>query len=411
MIIHHVRRTISFFLLGAASGAVAGLAAFVLLESLDRVTEWRIENSWLVWLLPVGGLVVGAAYHWLGGRGRGGTALAVSEAHAYTTGSPARMAPLVFVGTVVGHLVGACIGREGVAVQMSSSITDAGARLFRLDHDHRAMLARAALAGGFGAVFGVPLAGLVFATEVARRRTVRAVAASVPAAFVGDAVVRALGRSHDYLPHISVPFDVGAAVGLIVGGLIIGLVARLFAAVVPAAKALTAQHVPWPWLRPALGGAVTLALVGMVGRDYLGLSIPLLNHALAGDHINSWQPALKLLFLIVALASGFVGGEVTPLFVTGATLGSVLAGPLAVAPTTMASLGLAALFGAAAHVPLTCAVMAAELFGASALVPALVVCLCARAVAGRTSIYEHDLSEAAMREWAPTSGGPQTNPA
>lgn len=385
----HVLRNVSLAALGALSGAAAGVAAYVFLELLDRATEARIDHPWLVWLLPLGGLVVGLAYHVVGGRAREGTALAVSEAHAYTEGAPARMAPLVLGGTLLGHLVGASVGREGTAVQMSSSLTDAGARLLRLDHLHRAALARAALAGGFGAVFGVPFAGVVFAMEVARRRTVRALVASVTAAFVGDWVVGALGHHHSARPQVSVPFGVTTVVRLIAAGIVLGLLARLFAVVVPALKRLSQHEVVWPPLRPVIGGVATLALMGLFGRDYLGLSLPLADLALSGSHVDWQVPLLKLLFTAVALGSGFVGGEVTPLFVVGATAGSVLAGPLGLPPVAMAAIGLAAVFGAAAHVPLAVTVMAVELFGWHALVPALVVCAVARRLAHRDSIYAH----------------------
>lgn len=393
MMLRHVRRNLGFVVLGAASGALAGVSSYVFLELLDRVTELRLDHGWIVWLLPLAGVAIGVTYHVAGGRARGGTSLAVSEAHAYTQGAPARMAPLVLAGTLVGHLFGASVGREGTAVQMSSSITDAGARVARLDHDHRAMLARAALAGGFGAVFGVPFAGVVFAMEVARCRTVRAFVAAVPAAFVGNAVVGALGHEHTERAEVHLPFTIGTIVGLVVGGLVIGLAARLFTVAVVRTKGVSARWISVPWLRPAAGGVLTLALMVLVGRDYLGLSLPLLDQALAGD-AEWYDSLLKLTFTVVALGTGFVGGEVTPLFVVGATLGAALGAPLPIAPAALASFGLAALFGAAANVPLACTVMAAELFGPAALLPALVVCLCARATAGGTSIYEHPLSDA-----------------
>ncbi len=385
----HVVRHLRFVLLGAMSGAFAGLASFAFLELLDVVTETRLENGWIVWLLPLGGLAVGLGYSHFGDRAVGGTALAVSEAHAYTRGSPARMAPMVLAGTLVGHLFGASIGREGTAVQMSSSLTDAAARAAKLDHDHRATLARAALAGGFGSVFGVPFAGVVFAMEGARRRTWRALFASVPAAFVGHLVVVGLGHDHAVRLRVQVPFGFDTFLLLAVAGLAFGTTARWFARAVPFAKRSMASLVPWTPLRPVVGGVVTLGLMALVGRDYLGLSLPLLDTALAGWSRDWYDPILKFVFTLVALGTGFVGGEVTPLFVIGACLGSVVADPLGLSQPAMSALGLVAVFGAAAHVPLACTVMAAELFGAHAIVPALVVCLAARAMAHGESIYAH----------------------
>jgi|CXWL01.1.fsa_nt_gi H+/Cl- antiporter ClcA len=385
----HLRRSALFVVLGACSGVLAGLASFVFLEGLDRVTELRVDHEWIVWLLPAAGLLVGFTYHLIGGRAVGGTALAVSEAHAYTRGAPARMAPLVLGGTLFGHLFGASVGREGTAVQMSAALTDAGARALRLDHDQRATLARAALAGGFGSVFGVPFAGVVFALEVARRRTFRALLAAAPAAFVGQWVVTSLGQGHTARPRITMPFDASTIARLVVAGVAFGVTARLFALAVPALKSFIARTVVWPPARPAIGGVATVLLMALVGRDYLGLSLPLLDGAFSGAELAWWDPALKLVFTCLALGTGFVGGEVTPLFVIGATLGSVLASPLQLSAAALGAVGLAAVFGAAAHVPIACAVMAVELFGSGIVVPAVLGCVVARAVARGDSIYQH----------------------
>jgi H+/Cl- antiporter ClcA len=385
----HVVRDARLVVLGAMSGVAAGLASFVFLELLDLATETRRDDEWLVWLLPVAGLAIGYVYHRFAGRAAGGTGLAVAEAHAYTKGAPARMAPMVLGGTLIGHLFGASVGREGTAVQMSSSLTDAGARRLGLDHDHRATLARAALAGGFGSVFGVPFAGIVFAMEVARRRTWEALLASVPAAFAGHAVVVGLGHEHTARPEIVVPFGFGDVVVLVALGWCFGVTARVFATSVPITKRWFARWIRWAPARPMVGGLATLALTLLLGADYLGLSTHLLDAAFAGGTRDWYDAPLKLLFTVIALGSGFVGGEVTPLFVVGGTLGSFLADPLGLDPVAATALGLVAVFGAAAHVPLACTVMAVELFGLHALVPALLVCLVARWSVRCESIYAH----------------------
>ena len=385
----HVVSGLQLLALGALSGVLAGVASFVFLELLDAATDTRLDHEWLVWLLPLAGLLIGVVYHRVGGRAAGGTALAVGEAHAYTVGAPARMAPLVLGGTLLGHLFGASVGREGTAVQMSASLTDAGARRMGLDHDRRATLARAALAGGFGAVFGVPFAGVVFALEVARRRTWRAFVAAVPAAFVGHGVVQLLGHEHHARLHVGVPVDIGNLLGLVTAGAAFGLTALAFARAVPFVKRGMQRAVPWAPLRPAIGGGATVLLALAVGTDHLGLSLPLLDDAFLGS--TGWHdPALKFTFTVIALGSGFVGGEVTPLFVIGGTLGSVLAAPLGLEPMALTALGLVAVFGAAAHVPLACAVMAGELFGLHAIVPSLVVCVLARTMVTGDGIYVHN---------------------
>lgn len=377
----------------AVSGAAAGLASFVFLECLERVTAARLDNDWLVWLLPVAGLVIGLTVQRLSPRSTGGTARAVSQARRYTDGVSGWAAPLVLVGTLLGHLVGASVGREGTAVQMSSALTDAGARRLRIGPDQRAVLARSALAGGFGSVFGVPFAGVIFAVEASRRRSLSVITTAIVASFVGDAVVRSLGHEHADRIDISVPFGWTTPLRLVVAGVVFGLLARLVVVAFTLVRRSSVRLVRWPALRPALGGAATLGLLLLVGCDHLGLSLPLIDAALSPlspEGLNGWDPLLKIAFTAIALGSGFVGGEVTPLFVVGATAGAVIAGPLGLPAPGLGALGLAVVFAAAVHLPITGIVLAVELFGDGALAPAVLLCVAARVAAHSRSLYDDD---------------------
>jgi H+/Cl- antiporter ClcA len=384
--------------LGALSGALAGLAAYAFLESLDHVTEARIDHSWVVWTLPAIGLLVGVVYHYVAGRSRGGTPLVIDEIHRPEPipeggGVPGAMAPLIFAGTLASHLGGASVGREGVGIQMSASLTDAAARLMRLRGQDRRTLLIASIAGGFGAIFGVPVAGVVFAMEVQplRRNRHEALLASAAAAIVGDRMVHGLGRHETARPQIGSGgvglMPIGDIAKVAVAALAFGVAARLFVHAVHRLKHDVTRRVRWAPLAPVLGGVVTIALMGVVGRDYLGLSTPLMDHALAGGHPGIDVPLLKLLFTVVALSAGFVGGEVTPLFVIGATLGGALDRWLHLPPQVLAACGMVAVFGAAANTPIACTVMAGELFGGSMLLPAAIACVVAFTVSGQHGIY------------------------
>ena len=379
--------------LGAMSGALAGVAAYVFLRLLEAATDARLEHGWLVWTLPAVGLAVGLVYHHAGGRARAGTPLVIDEIHRPDLGVPATMAPLILGGTLASHLAGASVGREGTGLQMSASLTDTAARLLRLSRDDRNTLLVASLAGGFGAVFAVPVTGLVFAMEVQplRANRHRALLASATAALVGDRVVRGLGHHVALWPQVGLGrghvVSVGDMAKIAVAALAFGVVAKLFVETVHAVRHTVVDRVRWAPLAPALGGIVTLVLVGLVGRRYLGLSIPLLDDALAGAHPGLHVALLKLLFTVVALGSGFVGGEVTPLFVVGATLGGALDRWLDLPPQVLAACGMVAVFGAAANTPIACTVLAAELFGSSMLVPAAIACVVAFTVSGRHGIY------------------------
>lgn len=378
-----------------AVGVVAGAGSWALFEALDGATEARLDHDWLVWLLPVAALALGAVYHYLGGDSRLGTSLVVTESLPPLEGPerapqvPLRLAPMIFGATWIAQLTGASVGREGAALQIGGSLTSLLLKPFRIAaHDQRLLLV-AAMAGAFGGAFGVPVAGAIFALEVQRTGRLRyeALLPALAASITADRVVEAFGRE---TPLVALPVDLSVSVvlRLVVIGVAAGLVARVFIASLAVVKTVVGRVVAWVPARPVVGAVATLALMVLVGRDYLGLSLPLVEDALAGSTADWWEPALKVLFTVVALGCSIPGGEVTPLFVVGATLGSTLSAPLDLDPQLAAAAALAAVFGAAANTPIAGAVLAIELFGGDIAVPAAIVCIVAYAVSPERGIYE-----------------------
>ena len=375
---------------GVAVGAVSGLASAGFLAALDGVTRVHRQTPTLLWLLPAAGLAVGLVFHRWGGRAVGGTRLTMAEIDDLRDGVPLRMAPLVLVGTLMTHLFGGSAGREGTAIQMSAGITDGlGRRLGVVAADQRILLV-AALAGGFGSVFGVPWAGLVFALEVApttRRRRVVAVLPSMAASWIGHLTVGWVGVAHHRFPRLGATRlpDLGR---LAIGGIAFGLVAWSFVALTDHVRSLFGRWVAWPPLRPAAGGAAVILLTLAIGtRDYNGLSLPLLDRALDADDVEMWAFAFKALLTAVTVGSGLPGGEVTPLFVVGATTGATVAGVIGGPVAVIAGVGMVATFGAAANASVACVVMGVELFGWDALAPLVVGCSVARLVSSRRHLY------------------------
>jgi H+/Cl- antiporter ClcA len=353
------------------------------------VTDWRIAHGWTVVLLPAAGVVIGFTYDRWGGRAGLGNSLLVEEIHTPTGWVPRRMAPLVFGGTVASHLFGASVGREGTALQMSGSMTDWLSRLLRLGPADRRLLLIAAIAGGFGSVFGVPLAGAVFAMEVQAVGRVRyeALVPALVASVVGDLVVGGLGYEHPVRPQMDVDLDVGLLGKIALAGVVFGVCATAFSGLTHLVKRAAGRFVPWPPARLAVGGVVTLLLVAVAGRDYLGLSLPLIDQALAGLDPGMATFGWKLLFTAVALGCAFPGGEVTPLFVIGTTLGGALATVVGLPVPVLASVGFVAVFAGAANTPLACTIMGVELFGAGAIVPVAVGCVVAYVMSSHRGIY------------------------
>ena len=377
--------------LGALSGVLAGLASAAFLVALAWATKAFDTHSWLLYLLPLGGLAVGLAYHYGGGRSVEGNNLVLDEIHEPTEWVPRRMAPMVFVGTVVTHLFGGSAGREGTAIQMSGSLTDWMSRTLRLGDTERRHLLVAALAGGFGSVFGVPFAGVVFGLEVQAVGGFdrAALVPCVTASFVGTYVVDLLGISHAATPDLGhVGLDALLLLKVAAAGLAFGLVATAFSRTTHLVKQAFGKAFAWMPARPLVGGALVVGLTLLVGtRAYNGLSLPLISTSFFGAPPPTWAFALKLVFTALTLGAGFVGGEVTPLFVIGTTLGATLAGVLGVPVPFLAAMGFVAVFAAASNTPLACTVMGIELFGLGSVPYLAVACIVAYLVSPHTGIY------------------------
>ncbi|MGD9792688.1 MAG: chloride channel protein [Acidimicrobiia bacterium] len=380
---------VSWTVLGIVSGLLAGVSSFVFLDVLDRATRYRVEHHWIVWILPLAGLAIGLVYHYVGGDARRGTALLIDEIHEPSRWVPRRMAPLVLIGTWTSHLFGASVGREGTALQMSASLTDNVSRILRVRPTDRRILLSTALAAGFGAVFGVPLAGAVFALEVQTVGRIRyeALVPGLAASVTGNLVVGALGYEHAQMPMVAVHLSATLALRIAIAGVAFGLAGAVFAWLTHSIKRFMERMIRWAPLRPAAGGIALIGLAALAGRDYLGLSIPIITRSVSGEHVGFAVFALKLVFTAVALGCSFPGGEVTPLFVIGSSLGAALSSPLHVPVTLLAAVGFVAVFAGASNTPLACSIMAVELFGGQIAAPAAIGCVVAYVFSRHQGIY------------------------
>ena len=372
-------------------GAACGCASALFLWLLGEATDLRGSHLAIVFALPAAGAVIGWLYGRFGTRVRGGNNLVIETIHDGGPEIPLRMLPMVLVGTVLTHLFGGSAGREGTAVQMGASMSDWLSHRLSLTGPVRRQLLAAGVAGGFGSVFGTPVAGAVFGLEFVRLGKLEheALVPALIGAVVGDQVTRGLGIVHTSYPVASAlalsPQVVGA---WLVFGVAIAAAAALFIEGTHALKRLGADRNLG--LRMAVGGAIVVGLWQVVGTDaYLGLGIPGIVGAFT--HAPPDAFAWKLAFTAITLGAGFLGGEVTPLFFIGATLGSALAGPLGIPPALGAGVGLAALFGAASKTPLALSIMAVELLGANILPHVVIVTALAYALTGRRSIYPSQL--------------------
>lgn len=374
----------------AIVGVASGVASTAFLFTLDQTIRVWTTRPWLIAALPIVGAVVAWSYRRFGGRAVAGVELVLREAREPEIHLPFRLAPFVWIGTLATHLCGGSVGREGTAVQMSAALADQLVRFKFLPQKNRRQILVAGLAAGFGSVFGVPWAGAVFGLEACgfRRAGASGAVAALIASFVAHETALRFGVVHSIyaigpLPDVS--FSVVARV--IAASLAFGLTGRVFLACIRRVERVGARISSRPEARAAIFGGlfVFLAWTFRLSRP-LGLGLGPL-----GESFTTLAPlsdfTWKLVMSALLLGAGFKGGEATPLFFIGATLGSAISGFVGLPIGLAAGLGLAATFGAAGKVPWAAAIMACELFGWQAAPFAVIASLASQWTSGRSGVY------------------------
>lgn len=370
-------------------GVISGLLSAAFIESLNWATTSRESERWLLYLLPVAGLIVGASYHYLGRGLERGSNLVIEQIHGQSQWIPFRLTPLIFASSVVSHLAGASVGREGAAIQLAAGVTDPLNKKLGLQPGERSLMLVTAIAGAFGSVFGVPVAGAIFALEVQRVGRVRyeALVPAFVASFVGDAVVRSLDVHHTVFPTMP-DIDITTTVmwRVVVFGVLAGAISWLFVRFTHTIRDTAARFIPWYPARPMAGGVILAIVILAFGwRDYSGLSMTLAIEAMNGSAAGQWGTKFALTSLSIGM--GFVGGEFIPLFVIGALAGASFASLTGANVALFALIGAVAVLAGATNTPLACTVLGIELFGGNGIVWFAIVCVAAYATSGHTGIY------------------------
>ncbi|MBY0012844.1 voltage-gated chloride channel family protein [Paenibacillus typhae] len=382
---------LKWIVLGSGVGVLAGTASAFFLKSLDYVTGVRMANPWLLFLLPLGGALVSYLYSKYGGSSSKGNNLILEQIQADSEAVPLRMAPLVLFGTLITHLFGGSAGREGTAVQMGGSLAEWFGRMLRVKPVDRRILLICGISGGFGSIFGTPLAGTVFGLEVLAIGLIshEALIPAFIASFVGNLTAASFwGITHVHYPIGEIPaLTMPVLLKVVLASVLFGLTSSLFSELTHALKRGYTRLFRNPVLKSAAGGVVIIILVYVLGtRDYLGLGLPLIESSFTGE-VTPFAFLGKLIFTSLTLGAGFQGGEVTPLFAIGAALGHALAEMLHLYAPFLAGLGFIAVFCGAANTPVACFLMGIELFGGEGAVYFFIACLVSYLFSGHSGIY------------------------
>lgn len=376
--------------IGIIVGLVTGIVAAIFLKSLDFVTEMRIKYSWLLFILPFGGALVSYIYLKYGKNASKGNNLIIEKINEGSGRIPLRMAPLVFFGTIITHLFGGSAGREGTGVQIGSSISEAVGRIFKLKGKENKMILMAGISSGFSSVFGTPLAGTIFGLEVASLGVMsyEALIPAFTASLVGDITVSFLGVKHSHFKIFDIPELSGIVlVKIIFAATLFGLTSRLFSKLTHRLKDFFGEKFKNPVIKSMVGGIIIIILVYITNtRKFLGLSLPLISESFNG-HLPIYTFLGKIIFTALTLGAGFQGGEVTPLFVIGSTLGNSLSDILGMSPSFLAALGLIGVFAGATNAPIASFMLSLEMFGSESMLFMFMTCVISYIMSGHTGIY------------------------
>ena len=388
--LNYIKTLIKWLVISAVVGIVGGVVGSVFHKSIDYATELREEYRWLLFFLPLGGVVIASIYRLFRSKGKIDTNR-VLEAVKTEEKVPVIMAPLIFVSTVITHLLGGSAGREGAALQLGGSLGYNIGRAFKLDKDDTHIIVMAGMSAVFAALFGTPLTAAVFALEVVTVGVIH-YAALVPCIICAVSAFMVALRFGISPVHFSSVAEQVLSVELLLKVIVLcvlcALVSILFCTAIKKCEHLMKKFIPNVYLKAIVGGVI-IVLLSLVLRtyDYNGAGMDVITKAIGGN-ANYEAFILKIIFTAITISAGFKGGEIVPAFFVGSTFGCVAGGLLGLDAGFSAAIGFVALFCGAVNCPLASVMLAIEVFGTNNLLPFAIACGISYMMSGYFGLYK-----------------------
>ena len=390
-----VKHFLSWCFLGCIMGIIGGLLGAGFHHSLHFVTHIRQENTWLIFLLPLGGLLTVGLYKLLRLQNNKGTNEIIDATLDGHSVSPL-VAPGIFLASTFTHLFGGSAGREGAALQLGGSVASMLGKRMHLKPENHRIFIMSGMSAVFAGLFGTPLTACLFTMEFESVGTLfsPALLPCYLAAFIASQVSALLGVHAETFPISAVmALDLGNILRFAVLAVAVSLLGILMCTLFHKAEHLGHKHLPNPWVRIFIGGLLVTGLTLLVGdQRYNGAGMDMALSAVAGQ-ADWYSFLLKMLFTAITLAAGFKGGEIVPTFCIGATFGCVLGGLLGLDPGIAAALALIGLFCCATNSPWASIVLSVEMFGAANLHLFALMCVICFVLSGHTGLYASQIME------------------
>jgi len=369
---HNLRRAqiaLRWVLFSVISGVVVGSVGVAFYRLMTFVTHLRKMHTWLIFLLPVGGLFIVAVYKLMHYEKDSGTNLVLSAIHSGDY-IPFRMAPLIFISTVITHFFGGSAGREGAALQLGGSLGNSIGRALRLDEKDKNIMIMCGMSAAFSALFGTPMAAAIFSMEVVSVGIMHysALVPCVVASLVAHGIAFESGIAPETFVIKEIPdFHVWTAVIVSIFAILCALVSVLFCVLLRHTERLYKTYFKNPYIRIFIGGCFVIALTFMVGnQNYNGAGMHMVEHYFEGD-VRPEAFLMKMVFTALTIGAGFKGGEIVPSFFTGAAFGCLFGNIIGFSPSLCTAIGMVGVFCGVTNCPITSLLISFELFGYDAM--------------------------------------------
>jgi len=384
-----LRSLITWLIVGSVVGAAVGMAGVAFHYSIDTLTELRADNKWILFLLPLGGLVIVWLYEKAGmqnDKGTNAVILAVREDEKL----PFRTSVLIFVSTVITHFLGGSSGREGAALQIGGSLAASGGRMLNLGDKECKILVMSGMSACFSALFGTPVTAAVFSIEVISVGIMHysAIIPCVVSAITAFEISTAMNVTPTSFSMMAVPeLQEITIVKVIPFAVVCALAARFFCFVIHRVKHILQKYIPNRYIRVIVGSVIIILMTLAVGdQRFNGAGGSIISMSFS-ERMDFYYCIMKLIFTAVTLGCGFKGGEIIPAFFVGSTFGSFASEYFGINFSFGAGLGLIALFCGATNCPIASLLMSIELFGIEAVPYFALVCGISYLVSGDTGLY------------------------
>lgn len=349
------------------SGLLIGGVSTLFATLLGKAIQLRAAYSWLLFLLPVAGLAITALYHFCGQSNDRGTNFVIASIHANEE-TPARVAPLIFISTILTQLCGGSAGREGAALQIGGSLGNLLGKIVHLDDEDRHVLIMCGMSAAFAALFGTPMAAAVFSMEMVSVGIMyySALVPCVMSALIGAHLASTFGVHAEKFTIVSIPsFSIGGAAKTVLLGILCAAVSILLCIILHKVGGLLKTYIKNVYLRAIVSALIVIVFAFLLpdGKSYLGSGSNLIEQSIQEETIFPTAFLIKMLFTAVTLGGGFKGGEIVPSFCVGASFGCFFGSLAGFAPSLCAAMGMVAVFCGVTNCPITSILIAFELFG------------------------------------------------